>query len=448
MNSGLLNGNVTKVLIKFSVPVFLSMLIQTLYSTVDMIIIGCYMGKDSISAVSVGGLIVYVAQVFVTGLINGVCILIARYVGQNNIAKIRKTIGYVIPFFIVVTASITLLMLLFCKQLAMIMNTPMESLEQTLAYVSICAMGLCFIVAFNLASAIFRGVGDSKSPFFFAIYACCINVVGDILLVVVLKMGIAGAALATIAAQGFSAIISFISLSRKKYMNDFSIKDITVKGSREVIYQIINLGFPLGLQDALIQFSFVLVQRLVNGMGIDYSASYGVGIKILGYILLVPTSFMVTLSTFVSQNIGAQKPERVKKGLLAGIRVSLIIGIIAYVLVFLQGDTLSRLFVSDENVVKLSAQFLKGIAIDGITLSFLYCLCGYFNGYGRSRFVMVQGILGAFLIRVPLAYFFSRYGSIFLIGLATPISSFLQMVFCMCYYKYLSEKKNICNYLA
>lgn len=200
MNSGLLNGNVTKVLIKFSVPVFLSMLIQTLYSTVDMIIIGCYMGKDSISAVSVGGLIVYVAQVFVVGLINGVCILIARYVGQNNIAKIQKTIGYVIPFFIVVTASITLLMLLFCKQLAIIMNTPMESMEQTLTYVSICAVGLGFIVTFNLASAIFRGVGDSKSPFFFAIYASCINVVGDILLVAVLKMGIAGAALATIAA--------------------------------------------------------------------------------------------------------------------------------------------------------------------------------------------------------------------------------------------------------
>ncbi len=189
--------------------------------------------------------------------------------------------------------------------------------------------------------------------------------------------------------------------------------------------------------------SFVLVQRLVNGMGIDYSASYGVGIKILGYILLVPTSFMITLSTFVSQNAGARKSERTKQGLAAGIRISVMIGVATYALVFLQGDALSRFFVSDQKVVSLSAQFLKGIAVDGITLSFLYCFCGYFNGYGKSRFVMIQGILGAFLIRVPLAYLFRGYHSIFLIGLATPISSFIQMASCLIYYRYLTGKKLI-----
>lgn len=443
MDTELLSGNVSKALLKFSIPIFLSMLIQTLYSTIDMIIIGFYMGKDSISAVSVGGLIVYVAQVFVSGLITGASILIARYVGQNSMEKIRKVVGSSILFLIIVTVGMTVLMLVSCRSLAQIMNTPDESFEQTITYVSICVAGLCFNVAFNLAAAIFRGVGDSKSPFWFAIYSCIFNIAGDFLLVAGLHMGVAGAALATIVAQAFGAFISFFSLSKKKYIKDFSRKDIGLKQNSDTIYHIIKLGLPLGLQDALIQLSFVLVQRLVNGMGIDYSASYGVGIKILGYILLVPTSFMITLSTFVSQNAGARKSERTKQGLAAGIRISVMIGVATYALVFLQGDALSRFFVSDQKVVSLSAQFLKGIAVDGITLSFLYCFCGYFNGYGKSRFVMIQGILGAFLIRVPLAYLFRGYHSIFLIGLATPISSFIQMASCLIYYRYLTGKKLI-----
>ena len=340
-----------------------------------------------------------------------------------------------------------ILMLIFSKSLAHIMNTPDEAFEQTITYVNICVAGLCFNVAFNLVSAIFRGLGDSKSPFIFAIYSCVFNIIGDIFLVAGLNMGVAGAALATIAAQAFGAIISIISLNRKNYIRNFSRKDISLKQNRKIMHYIIKLGLPLGLQDALIQISFVLVQRVVNGMGVDFSASYGVGIKILGYILLVPTSFMITLSTFVSQNAGAGKPERTKQGLDAGIRISVIIGVIAYVVILSKGNVLSSFFVSDQIVVSLAEQFLKGIAIDGITLSFLYCLCGYFNGYGKSRFVMLQGILGAFLIRVPLAYLFSKEHSIFLIGLATPISSLIQVISCMIYYRYLIHKNILDEHL-
>lgn len=440
METELLSGNVSKALLKFSVPVFLSMLIQTLYSTVDMVIIGYFMGKDSISAVSVGGLIVYVAQVFITGFISGASILIARYVGEKSLEKVRRIIGSSILFFLLVTLAMMIIMLTSCRGFARIMNTPQESFKQTIIYVSICAIGLCFNVAFNLTSAIFRGIGDSKSPFYFAIYSCCFNIAGDIFLVAGLRMGVAGAAIATIAAQAFSAVISIVSLKRKKFMQEFKKSSISLKGNHGEILTIVKLGLPLGLQDALIQLSFVLIQRVVNGMGIDYSASYGVGIKILGYILLVPTTFMITLSTFVSQNIGARQLKRTKQGLSSGIRISAIVGVLAYALVFFQGDTLSHFFVPDQAAVTLSAQFLKGIAIDGVTLSFLYCLCGYFNGFGKSRFVMIQGILGAFLIRVPLAYLFKGYHSIFLIGLATPCSSFIQLLLCLFYYHWLSSK--------
>lgn len=444
METELLVGRVSKALLKFSIPVFLSMFIQSLYSTIDMIVIGYFMGKNSISAISVGGLIIYVAQVFVTGLISGVTIVIARNIGKNDLKKVRSVIGSSVIFFVLVSLVMTVVMLLSSKFFANIMNTPQESFKQTISYVNICSIGLSFTVAFNLISGIFRGTGDSKSPFRFAIYSCLFNIVGDICLVGVLRMGVEGAAIATITAQAFSAIISYISLKKKHFMKEFSKENIGIKKENyKAVCNIIKLGLPLGLQDALVQISFVLVQRVVNGMGVDYSASYGVGIKILGYILLVPTSFMITLSTFVSQNVGANKTQRAKEGLYSGIKISLVIGVLTYVIAFFEGNNLSRLFVYDSTVVNLAAQFLKGIAIDGITLSFLYCYCGYFNGYGKSKFVMIQGILGAFLIRVPLAYIFKSFHSIFLIGLATPISSFVQVILCLVYYKYLIRNKEI-----
>lgn len=221
MDTELTSGNVSKALLKFSIPIFFSMLVQTLYSTVDMIIIGLFMGKDSISAVSIGGLIIYVIQVLISGLISGVSILIARYVGQNNQEKIHKTIESAILFLSLTVVGMTVFMFASCKSLASLMNAPKESYDQTIIYVMICSGGLCFNVAFNLVAAVFRAVGDSKSLFWFAIYSCCFNIAGDFLLIAFLHMGVAGAALATIAAQAFSAIIGFIALARKTYMKNF-----------------------------------------------------------------------------------------------------------------------------------------------------------------------------------------------------------------------------------
>jgi Na+-driven multidrug efflux pump len=207
--------------------------------------------------------------------------------------------------------------------------------------------------------------------------------------------------------------------------------------------RILKLGIPVATQDLLVSISFLVILAIVNSMGVIYSAGLGVAEKLCMFIMLIPSSYMQSMSAFVAQNIGASKPERARKALLCGIGTSLMIGIFMFWLGFFHGDLLCKIFTQDMEIVVQGWDYLKAYAIDTIMTSFLFCFMGYFNGCGRTLFVMVQGLTGAFLIRIPVSYLMSISADpdLFKIGLATPCSTFVQILLCGSVFVYLLHKE-------
>lgn len=272
-------------------------------------------------------------------------------------------------------------------------------------------------------------------------FACVFNIAGDYLLVGVFHMAAAGAAIATVAAQALSVLFSFLIIRRQKLPFSFEKSDVKADPAR--MGAVLRLGFPIALQDVLVSISFLAITAIVNTLGVTVSAGVGVAEKLCGFIMLVPSAFSQAMSSFVAQNMGAGEPQRARRGLVYGIAASLAVGIVMAYFTFFHGDLLAGLFVSgkDPAVIAAAAEYLKAYAIDCLFVSFLFCLIGYFNGCGKTAFVMAQGIVGAFGVRVPVSFLMSKRVSVslFHIGLATPCSSVVQILLCGAYFLLLAR---------
>jgi putative MATE family efflux protein len=271
--------------------------------------------------------------------------------------------------------------------------------------------------------------------------ACVFNILGDLLLVAGFHMATAGAAIATVAAQLLSVILSLLIVSRQKLpfiirKNDFCL-------DLDKIRDILRIGVPVALQDVLVNVSFLVLTAIVNSLGVVISAGVGVAEKLCGFVLLAPSAFSQTMTSVVAQNMGAEKPERAKKALMYGIASSFAVGVVASYFSFFHGDIMASIFSNDSAVIDAAAQYLKAYAIDTLLVSVMFCMSGYFTGCGRTTFAMLQGVIGAFCVRIPFSFIMSRRVpvNLFHIGLATPASSLLQTVLCVVYYWYLNRKK-------
>ena len=320
------------------------------------------------------------------------------------------------------------------------MNAPEEAFDATVSYVRICGMGSVFIIAYNLIGSIFRGIGDSRTPLMTVMIACIFNIAGDLFLVAGLHMGTAGAAIATVFAQAASVVISILVLRRKELPFQFNLSSLHFR--KAIIKKVTWLGVPIALQDLLVGISFLVLQAIVNGLGLIPSAGIGVAERVCGFIMLIPSAFMQAMAAFVAQNIGANRYDRARKSLLYAIGVSAMIAIVMFVLTFWRGDLMAGIFSNDPEVINASAEYLKAYAIDCLLTCFLFCFIGFFNGLGLTRFVMIQGIVGAFLVRIPVAFLMSREVpvSMFHIGLATPCSTVLQVILCLICFGYANRK--------
>ena len=218
----------------------------------------------------------------------------------------------------------------------------------------------------------------------------------------------------------------------------------------KTVLKIFKIGFPIALQESLVSISFLVIAAIVNGLGVIASAGVGVAEKICGFIMLVPSSFSQSLSAFVAQNIGAGKPKRARQSMLCGMLASLVAGIFMGYFAFFHGDVLASVFANEPEVIYAAADYLKSYAIDTCLVAFLFCYIGYFNGCGKTTMVMLQGITGAFGVRVPVSYFMSKLPNttLFKIGLATPASTIVQIIFCsICLWLVIrEERKNYGKY--
>lgn len=368
--------------------------------------------------------------VVITGLAMGLTVLVGRKIGEGLGREAGTMVAAGIWLFAVMAVLLSVVMVCGAELVSRLMQAPEEAFSQTAAYVRICSAGTVFIVAYNLIGSIFRGIGDSKMPLLTVAIACVLNIGGDLLLVAVFHMGAAGAAAATVFAQACSVVLSYLIIRRRQLPFSFTRREICFQ--KAAVREILRLGIPIALQDLLVSLSFLVIMAIVNSLGLIASAGVGVAEKLCAFVMLIPSAYMQSMSAFVAQNMGAGKPERANRALRCGILTSLVVSVAVAYLSFFHGDLLAGLFAKDVQVIAAAADYLRAYAIDCLLTSFLFCFIGYFNGCGSTVFVMLQGLIGAFGVRIPVSWLMSRRASVslFSIGLATPASTVVQILLC------------------
>lgn len=405
------DGKIFSPLVKFIIPIFAALFLQTMYGAVDLLIVGRFGNAADVSAVSTGSQVMQVITMTITGLTMGITILIGQKLGQGKKKDTGNVVGSGISIFAVIAIILTVVFVTFAPSVASFMNAPAEAFDGTSTYIRICCAGAIFIVAYNLIGGIFRGLGDAKTPLMTVFIACVANILGDLVFVGIFNMAAAGAALATVLAQAISVILSLIIIAKRGLPFEFSLKSI--KFHKGLTSQIIKFGAPIALQELLVQISFLVIVMIGNAMSVVPSAGMGV----------------------------AQKYDRAKKALIYAIGTSLCCGVCMFFLAFFKGDMLASIFSTDHEVILAAWDYLKSYAIDCFFTAFLFCMIGFLNGCGKTTIVMIQGIVGAFLVRIPVAYVMSKIEpvSLFRVGLATPSSTVVQIVICGVYLFFLSR---------
>lgn len=426
-------GSIFGKLIQFMIPTLGALVLQAMYSAVDMLVVGHFGTTAGISAVSTGSSILNMVTFVLSQLAAGVMILLGRYLGERNHRRLGTLIGNSVAFFLVISVALTLILVLFAEQIATLMHAPAEAVELTAQYIRICGAGCIFVVFYNLISCIFRGLGNSRLPLLFVGIACVVNILGDLLLIAVLKMNVAGAAIATISAQAVSVILSLLIIRKQELPFNLSLKDIRF-GSE--IRPLARIGVPLALQDLLTNLSFLAICAFVNRLGLDASNGYGIAQKINSFIMLIPSALIQCMASFVAQNVGACKEERAKKGMYYGMTLGFSIGLVIACFAFFRGDLLASVFANDPQSIAKAFEYLRGLAPEAFLTCILFSFMGYFNGHSRSTFVMIQGLIQSFLIRLPMSWYMSMRpdASLTGIGLAVPVSTIVGIILCWFYY--------------
>ena len=368
-NTTFTEGKILQPLILFAMPVLFALFLQAMYGAVDLLVVGKFASSADVSAVSTGSQIMMTLTNLISSFAMGTTVLLGQQIGCGKKEEGGKAVGTAMVMFAGIALVMTVLLVCFAPQISSIMHAPKEAFDKTAAYVRICGCGMIVIVAYNLIGCIFRGIGDSKMPLFTVAIACVCNIAGDLVLCAGFHMGTTGAACATVFAQVVSVVVSF-GFIRKKQL-PFVFKKENVRIHKDLLKKMAGLGAPIALQDLLVSISFLIILAIVNAMGVTASAGVGVAEKVCAFIMLISSAFMQSMSAFVAQNYGAGRMDRAKKAL--------------------------------------------------------------YNGIGQTKFVMLQGIAGAFGVRVPVSYLMSLRPdtSLFKIGLATPMSSVVQLLLCL-----------------
>ena len=439
-SSDFTQGSILKKLSLFMLPVLGALILQAAYGAVDLLVVGQFGSTAGLSAVSTGSQVLNLVTFVVTQLAMGVTVLIARYLGEKRPEQIGAVLGGAAVVFAILSLGMFALLVGFARPISVLMQAPEEAVSLTASYVRICGGGIFFIVAYNLLAAIFRGLGDSRSPLLFVLVACLVNIAGDLILVAGFGMDAAGAAIATVLAQGVSVAFAVALLLKKKLPFAISRRDFRLNPQCR---QFLSIGLPLALQECLTQLSFLALCAFVNRLGLAASSGYGVASKIVSFAMLIPSALMQSMASFVAQNVGAGDQKRAKRAMLTGIGIGLAFGCAVFALVMCRGDVLAGIFSPDAEVVQKGFEYLKGFAPETIVTAILFSMVGYFNGNNQTLWVMIQGLVQTLLVRLPLAYFMSiePNASLTKIGLAAPVSTLVGIVLNVAYYLYWTRRE-------
>lgn len=441
MQNQLTEGNLFRSIVRFSLPYLLSYFLQTLYGLADLFIVGQYNGAAITSAVSIGSQVMHMITVIIVGLAMGSTVMIGRFVGAKDVRRASKATGNTITIFLVLSIFFTALLLAFCSGVVSVMSTPVEAAEQTRFYLLICFAGIPFITAYNIISAVFRGMGDSKSPMYFIAVACFINIFLDVLFIGCFQMQAVGAALGTVLSQTFSVLFAVIYIRVKKTGISFTRKDLLP--DRFILMDIFKVGVPVSLQDGFIQVSFIVITIIANRRGVDVAAAVGIVEKIIGILFLVPSTMLSTVSTIASQNIGAGQYGRARQTLKYGLGITVSFGVFFALLCQAASLPLVGLFSGERAVIRWGSQYLRSYSFDCILAGIHFCFSGYFCACRLSILSFIHNVLSILLVRVPGAWLASQLfpGTLFPMGMAAPLGSLLSALICVGAYLWLRKSE-------
>ncbi|MCI8625988.1 MAG: MATE family efflux transporter [Lachnospiraceae bacterium] len=444
MEKNLTTGSVFKTVLQFSLPYLLSYFLQTLYGMADLFIIGQFNGVDSTTAVSIGSQVMHMLTVMIVGLAMGSTVMIGRAVGSRKPDQAAQTIGNTITLFMLLSVFLMGGLLLAVNAITAVMSTPAEAVSGTVSYLTICFIGIPFITAYNIISSIFRGMGDSKSPMYFIAVSCVVNIALDYLFIGSLGLGAAGAALGTTLSQTISVLLALFVIRRQRMGIKLSTKDL--KPHRQTMSGLLKIGVPISLQDGFIQISFIVITIIANKRGLNDAAAVGIVEKLIGFIFLVPSTMLSTVSALAAQNIGARRHDRARRTLRYAILIAASWGFLAVLVMQIAAEPFVSLFVDQakagsNEVVRLGGQYMRGYVWDCIFAGIHFCFSGYFCAYGLSMIPFFHNSISIVCARIPLAYLTSTHfaDTLFPMGLASTTGSLLSVLICVGVFLWLKK---------
>ena len=435
-------GSIVRGMLRFSVPYLITCFLQTFYGMADLFIVGQFNEAASITAVSVGSQLMHMLTVVIAGFAMGSTVLIGRSVGAGNRKGISAAVSTTFAFFAALAAVLTLVLLACTDPIIGVLQVPAEAVPEAAAYMRICFAGVIFITAYNVVSAVFRGLGDTRRPMYYVAAAGVINVGLDWLLVGPLGMGAGGAAVATVASQGISVLLGMIAL--KKYHSDAFPRSLRPDG--EDAGYILGIGLPIALQEGLIQVSFLVITMIANSRGVEVAAAVGIVEKVISFLFLVPSAMLSTVSALCAQNAGAGRHDRSRQVLRIGCMICAGFGAVIFALCQPLAPWIVSLFVKNgnnvETVVSLGGQYLRTYSVDCMIAGIHFCFSGFFSAYGRSVYSFLHNIISIITFRIPGAWIAAVYfpATLYPMGLAAPMGSLLSVLICLFLYRRMKLK--------
>ena len=408
----LTEGNVTKQLISFAFPFFVSQILQATYSMADMFLAGIFMGDHGIAAINNSSVVIMLITMLVNGFSLSGTVLVAQYVGAKKPEDASKTIGTIFKVFIYAGIVMTIVGQLITGKILVLLNTPPESIVEAERYLRICFTGTLFICGYNAVSAVLRGLGDSKKPLYYVAIAAVINIVLDILFMGAFKWGAAGAAIATIMAQGIAFSLAVYNLYRNNFIFDFKPKSFVIH--KEKLGAILKIGLPAAIQSTIVNFSMLFVITTINGYGLSASTTAGIGGKIDSYAILPVIAISHSVASMVGQNLGAGRIDRAKQTVFAGMRISIVFGVLMYGFVSMFGMQIGEMFKCSEETLEVVVMYTKYVSIGYMANAVVFVMNGLATGSGNAWFSLLNAFTNVVVSRL---FFIWLFESVFEMGL-------------------------------
>lgn len=437
LTEGSILGNIAT----FSLPYVLAYFLQILYGLADLFVIGQYCSVDATTAVSNGAQVMYLITCVLIGLAMGTTVQTARAVGARDKQRAARVIGNTVTLFLGLAVVLAVVLLALRDGIVSIIDTPVEAIGGTCDYLTVCFIGIPFIVAYNIIASIFRGLGDSKTPMYFVAVACVANVALDYLFIGYMGLGPLGAALGTTLSQMLSVLFALRSIRRHSDVFNVTRKDF--RPDRETMKGLLKIGIPVSMQDGFVQVGFMAILVIANGRGVVDAAAVGIVEKFIGLVFIVNSAMLASVSAISSQCIGAGNVARARQTMWKAMTIVVVYGLVVAVVLQFVPQLAVRIFTDDPQVLAQGSEYLRGYIWDCVFAGVHFCFSGFFTACGFSIISFAHNFLSISLVRVPLAYLASvTYPTtLYPMGLTTWFGSVFQCIICLVVYRWMVRHK-------